>query len=188
MPLSRLRSDDAILILVDAQERPIARAAEGPRLANNLSVLLEVAAATDVPCLLLEIDPQREGRTLEPLSALVGDPSARIERHRIGAAGVDIIRDEIHRRDRHQAILAGPEASRGIVQTGLDLLANGRQVFLPEDAIDDLSPIERRAAMQRLDRSGATCGTIRMFAWELLADLRHPRREMLDGALQRLVL
>ena len=61
-----------------------------------------------------------------------------------------------------------------MLQTGLDLIAAGFQVFVVADAVASRRPESREVALQRLGRAGATLITVEMALFEWLRSAGAP--------------
>src|SRR5262249_35735813 len=68
---------------------------------------------------------------------------------------------------RHQVVVAGIEAHVCVLQTVLDLVAAGFQVFVPTDAVASRGDLDRDVALERMAGCGATIVTTEavLFEW-----------------------
>lgn len=76
--------------------------------------------------------------------------------------------------DSPQVVIAGCEAHVCLMQTALGLLARGFKVWVVESACGSRRATDKRAAMQRLQQSGATLVTAEMVIFEWLGTCEHP--------------
>jgi hypothetical protein len=74
-----------------------------------------------------------------------------------------------------QIIVAGCEAHVCVLQTVLDLLADGHRVAVAADAVGSRDPADRSAALERARQHGAEIVTSEMVLFEWLRDSQHPR-------------
>jgi nicotinamidase-related amidase len=72
-------------------------------------------------------------------------------------------------------VVAGMEAHVCVLQTTLDLLAEGMTVFVPVDAIQSRSRIDQETAVRRMERAGAVLTTAEATAFEWLGGSDHPQ-------------
>jgi nicotinamidase-related amidase len=75
---------------------------------------------------------------------------------------------------RDQVLVCGLEAHVCVLQTSLDLLANGRQVYVVADAVTSRAPSNRALALDRLGRAGAQIVSLEMVLFEWLGDAADP--------------
>jgi nicotinamidase-related amidase len=168
MLLERAKS---LLLLVDMQERLVPAMADAADLTAHCGILLSAANALGVPVLASEQYPKGLGATIPDLAALA---PRRLEKLEFSAYANSAIKDELSRADRPQIVLAGIEAHVCVLQTGLELIAAGFQVFVAADAVASRRPESREVALHRIARAGATLITAEMALFEWLRSASAP--------------
>jgi nicotinamidase-related amidase len=168
MLLERAKS---LLLLVDMQERLVPAMAGAADVTGNCSILLRAAEALAVPVLASEQYPKGLGPTVPELAALA---PRRLEKVEFSVYANPAIRDELSRSGRKQVVLCGIEAHVCVLQTGLELVEAGFQVFVAADAVASRRPESREVALQRLGRAGATLITAEMALFEWLRSAGAP--------------
>jgi nicotinamidase-related amidase len=166
MLLDRAKS---LLLLVDMQQRLVPFMAGREDVIAQCGILLRAAGEMGVPILASEQYPKGLGTTIPELAELV---SVRFEKMEFSAYANTAIKDELKRARQEQIVLAGVEAHVCVLQSALELLEAGYQVFVVADAVASRKPQSREVALQRLDRAGATLITTEMtlFEWLRSAD------------------
>ncbi len=176
---------DSVLILIDVQER--LAAAMDPDVfraaARNAGILVQAAVALDVPVLTTEQYRKGLGRTVPELAGLLPE-GAGIEKTCFSAAGDQSFRQALERAGRTQAILAGMEAHVCVLQTGLELRAAGRDVFVVADACCSRSAANHANAMERLRAAGVIVANTESIVFEWLRDARHDRFKALSALVR----
>lgn len=76
------------------------------------------------------------------------------------------------------------EAHVCVMQTVLDLLAEGLQVFVPVDGVQSRFPIDQETALRRMDRAGAILTTCEATAFEWLGGSDHPQFKPVSKLVQ----
>lgn len=168
MLLERAKS---LLLLVDMQERLVPAMADAADVTGRCGILLSAANALGVPVLASEQYPKGLGPTIPDLAALA---PRRLEKLEFSAYANSAIKDELARADRLQIVLAGVEAHVCVLQTGLELIAAGFQVFVAADAVASRRPESREVALHRIARAGATLITAEMALFEWLRSAAAP--------------
>jgi nicotinamidase-related amidase len=133
---------------------------------KNCGILAQTANMLDVPILLTEQYPQGLGHTVPELSALIPDVSP-IEKIVFSCVAEPRFNRQLTR-DRSQIILAGMEAHICIMQTALDLIAAGKQVFIVEDAVISRNPANKTNAIARMREAGCIITNTESVAFEWL--------------------
>ena len=166
-----LERGKSLLLLVDVQERLVPAMAQAADVVANCGILLRAAGELGVPVLASEQYPKGLGTTVPALAPLA---PRRLEKLEFSAYENTTIKDELSRADRRQIVLAGIEAHVCVLQTGLELIAAGFEVFVAADAVASRRPESREVALHRLGRAGATLITAEMALFEWLRSASAP--------------
>jgi nicotinamidase-related amidase len=172
MPIPRLTIDDAVLLVIDVQERLIPTIVDRDRLIGNCINIIRMAELLGVPYLITEQYPAGLGRTVQPISAVMTDQSRRVEKTRFSAL-VDLVNDSLEIWQRRSVLVCGIEAHVCVLQTVLDLQATGRQSFVLTDAVSAAQRDQIPHALQRMARAGAVMTGVISAMYELLGDSTH---------------
>ena len=154
------------LLIVDVQEKLVPAVHEHEKLIENCAWLMNAAAQFDVPVLMSEQYPRGLGPTVPVLRNLLAK-GAIVEKVHFSCGASPECRSRIDAVDRSQVIVAGVEAHVCVLQTSLDLLALGKEVFLVADAVSSRDPRNAELAMQRMGRAGVeiVCREMVFFEW-----------------------
>ena len=168
MLLERAKS---LLLLVDMQERLVPAMADPADVTRQCGILLRAAYELGVPIFASEQYPKGLGPTLPDLAEFA---TRRLQKMEFSAYANRDIKDELQRAGQSQLILAGVEAHVCVLQTGLDLIEAGYQVFVAADAVASRRAESREVALHRLARAGATLITVEMALFEWLRSASAP--------------
>jgi nicotinamidase-related amidase len=168
MLLERTKS---LLLLVDMQERLVPAMADAADVTQRCGILLRAAHALGVPVFASEQYPKGLGPTLPDLAPYA---TSRLEKMEFSAYANSAIKDALTRAGQKQIVLAGVEAHVCVLQTGLDLIAAGFQVFVVADAVASRRAESREVALHRVARAGATLITAEMALFEWLRSANAP--------------
>jgi len=160
------------LVIVDVQER-LCTSMEAnalQALKRNCSILLQAARLLSVPTLCTEQYPKGLGHTLPELTQWI-DPGSAIEKTCFSCCENQSFRVRLDA-GKPQIVLVGMEAHICILQTALQLLAMGKQVFVVEDAVLSRSPANKANALERLRHVGAIVTNTEsvVFEWLKIAE------------------
>lgn len=156
------------LVLVDIQEKLCAAMpADGlTDVLKHCAILLQAAALLEIPCLYTEQYPKGLGPTHGALMPWLTQ-APRIEKTAFSCLAVPAFRTRLIA-DRTQIVLVGMEAHICILQTALDLLHDGYQVIVLEDAVLSRNPVNRSNALARLRAAGVIVSTTESTVFEWL--------------------
>jgi nicotinamidase-related amidase len=200
-----LTADDAVLLLIDLQQRLMPVIHDRDTVVARAVRLAEAARLMDVPVIATEQNPAGLGPTVPPLSAYPQKVLAKTAFSAAGAPGLAALLPAAGGGpaspggtpgegatasaggtpvegatasaggSRRQIIVAGCEAHVCVLQTVLDLLADGHRVAVAADAVGSRDPADRSAALERARQHGAEIVTSEMVLFEWLRDSQHPR-------------
>lgn len=160
-----MKADRSLLLVVDVQERLVPAIHEHERLVENCGWLINVARELGVPLRVSEQYPKGLGATVDPLRSLI-EPAEVLEKVHFSCAAEETCREDILETGRDQIIVAGVEAHVCVLQTVLDLMGLGRNVFLVADAVSSRDPRDAELGIARMRQAGAQIVSREMVAFE----------------------
>lgn len=179
----RIQAQDSVLLVVDLQTRLLPAIHEGEAVLANATWLVDIAQTLKIPVLATEQYPQGLGLTQTDLRARLPD-SAIIEKIHFSAVTEGKLLK--HAQAQHQQwVVVGTEAHVCVQQTVLDLLAQGLQVFVVDEATGSRKPQDKALALERMRQHGAEILSREMVAFEWLEQANTPEfREVLKRFLR----
>ncbi|WP_127475620.1 isochorismatase family protein [Sulfurivermis fontis] len=175
------------LVVIDVQVR--LAAAMPPevreRVVKNTAILLQAARLLELPVIATEQYPKGLGNTEDDVAQHFPaqlDVVCKTCFASSGAAGFNAALDA--HRGRHQVILAGMEAHVCVLQTAMELLGRGYQVFVVEDAVSSRDEANRQNAMARLRQAGAIVTNTESVVFEWLRDAAHPQFKAITALIK----
>jgi nicotinamidase-related amidase len=180
--MALLQRDDCVLVVVDAQpgffrkewfselDVSVAQAA-----LERAAWLVSLAAALDVPVVVTEEEPERNGAT----ESLIGDrlppEAAVLRKETFGLAGEPEILAAVRATDRRTAVVVGCETDVCVAQSAVGLLEAGFECVVVEDAT--FSPGEMHArGLDRLASAGVARNHAKGVTYEWLRTVEDAHR------------
>lgn len=179
--LSRMPAERASLLVVDVQERLLAKVPAAKILVQNVRFLLHASALVEVPVLATEQYPRGLGPTVAELASLL--PS-RPDKVAFSSAAVPGLVERLREGGRTTVLLTGIETHVCILHTALDLLAAGLAVQVAVDAVASRGMFDHDIALRRLEQAGAVLTTVETAVFEWLGTAAHPRFKALSALVQ----
>lgn len=168
--------NDSLLLVVDLQSRLLV--AMPPLLAEivleNSVKLLTAADLLKVPVLLTEQYPKGLGDTAETIQAALPASTQRFEKTAFSCCGNQAFDQALLASGCKQIIIIGQEAHVCVLQTAIELMAQGFQVYVIEDAVLSRHEKHKANALQRLQASGIGVANHESVLFEWLRDAKHP--------------
>ncbi len=162
------------LLVVDVQEKLLPIVTDPERLLRNVRILLDAARLTGMPVTLSEQYPRGLGPTMAELSADLGEADRPIPKMEFSCARNDELLARLDAAGRDQIIVCGIEAHVCVLQTAMDLVRQGRPVFVVTDAIGSRSDDSRDIAIRRMAAAGIVPVTTEMVVFEQLGSAENP--------------
>lgn len=166
--LNRLSLQNAVLLVVDVQERLLPAIDGQQQVVANVGKMIEAARLLGLPMLVTEQYPAGLGRTCAPIRAALGEVPA-IEKVRFSAC-VEPVLQRLKALKCSAVIVVGIEAHVCVQQTVLDLLREKYLPFVCADAVSSRRALDRDVALQRMRQAGAIVTTTESAIFELLVE------------------
>lgn len=159
-----LRREDAVLLVIDVQERLLPAIADGDAVAANIVKLLRFAQIIELPVILTE--QQKLGPTVAPIRAEIPgeEPISKIE---FGCFACPDFEEAVQASGRNTLVLSGIEAHICVAQTALGAIPE-YGVHVVSDAISSRSLDDKKVALKRMLHAGVTITSTEMLMYELL--------------------
>nr|VFK39019.1 MAG: Nicotinamidase-related amidase [Candidatus Kentron sp. SD]VFK43856.1 MAG: Nicotinamidase-related amidase [Candidatus Kentron sp. SD]VFK78525.1 MAG: Nicotinamidase-related amidase [Candidatus Kentron sp. SD] len=159
------------LLIVDAQEKLLPAIHDREALIDHCAWLMKVAEVVGVPLLVSEQYPKGLGPTAPSLRALA-PKEAFVEKVHFSCVAAPECKARIDAMGRDQIVIAGIEAHVCVLQTALDLVEIGKEVFVVADAISSRARGNVDLAIGRMRDAGIVIVSREMvlFEWAHRAD------------------
>ena len=159
-----LRRDDALLVVIDIQERLLPVMAEKERVVENALKLIKFSRIVGLPILLTE--QENLGETTSELREELKDiqPIIKLEFDCFESLA---FADRLRRLNKNTLLIVGIEAHICVTQTALHALSH-YAVQVVSDAISSRSPHNAEVALQRMRHNGVIVTSTEMAIYELL--------------------
>jgi len=178
----RLTALNSVLLVVDVQDKLLAVMPDAAGLIRDVGFLLDVANLLQIPARATEQYPQGLGPTnAELVRRLKGDRPSKVAFSCCGAPG---LLGELRQFGRPNVVVAGMESHVCVLQTVLDLLAAGMQVFVAADAVQSRFRSDHDIALRRMEQAGAVLTTSETTAFEWLGGSDHPQFKAVSKLVQ----
>ncbi|MDX1392642.1 MAG: hydrolase [Rheinheimera sp.] len=155
------------LLLIDMQQKLAPAIADAKDIEQAAAWMLQVALQLDIPIWATEQYPQGLGPTLPALAELIA-PAQLLQKMHFSALKEPHIASRLACTERRQIVLMGTEAHVCVLQSALDLLSLGYQVFVVTEAVGSRTVENKQLALSRMQQAGAQIISKEMAAFEWL--------------------
>ncbi|MDD3760064.1 MAG: isochorismatase family protein [Acidithiobacillus sp.] len=177
----RVRAARSLILAIDLQDKLLAMLGDERKetLLHNVRRFLNSARALDLPILLSAQYPIGLG-AIDPS---LHDFGPTFEKTEFSCHANPALRNALRSRlDRRQICLLGVETHICVLQTALDLQAQGWHVLVPIDAVASREPRQSEWALERLRHAGVILSSTESIFYEWMEDAADPRFRQLAPA------
>ncbi len=179
-------AEDSVLVIVDVQTR--LTAAMPKIIADDMLAcsirLIKSADLLNIPILVTEQYPKGLGLTEPGLTEVLPETSQKFKKTGFSCCAAEGFTKTLENSQRKQIILAGMETHVCILQTALELLELGYQVYIVEDAVCSRKDRHKSWALQRMQQKGITISNHESVLFEWLKDASHPDFRTISNLLR----
>lgn len=162
-----INAHNSALMLIDVQEKLMPLVIEAPAVEANCRWLLQIAQYLKIPILTTEQYPKGLGQTVEPLREF--SPAEQcLAKVAFSGLAEPTIADRVRETSRGQWVLMGIETHVCVLQTAMQLRAQGKEVFVVEDCTSARDQHDKTIALERMKQHGISIVTREMVVFEWL--------------------
>ena len=178
--------ENSLLLIIDIQTK-LGQAMPTKvlnRVISNTSLLSRAAELLDVPVLVTEQYPQGLGPTITDISDTLPATAVTLDKTAFSSAAAQGFDDVLERANRKQIIIVGMESHICVLQSALDLLSTGYDVYVVEDAVCSRRLENYQNALDRLRQAGVGIISAESAIFEWLVHSRHEHFKAISALLR----
>ena len=179
----KLNPQRAMLLIIDVQEAFVEPIKKCKKVIKNCVTLSKAAQLLDLPVVATEQYPKGLGHTVCDIQKVLGKTQCYCDKTSFSCMAEDKCRNAILATGRNQIIITGVEAHVCVLQTVLDLLELGKDVFVLADAVSSRDVFDNDYALKRMADAGAIVTTTETVILEMTGGSKHPQFK----AIQKLI-
>ncbi|WP_352420590.1 isochorismatase family protein [Proteiniborus sp.] len=161
-----LKQEDAILMIIDIQERLVSAMKYGKKVIDNTNILISAAQKLDIPIIGTEQYPKGLGKTVPEISANIN--TAQLYEKISFSGYTEEVKSVLNELGRKKVIITGMETHVCVFQTVRDLIDNGYQVFVVEGGVCSRTKENYQNGLFLMDKMGATIINTETILFDLL--------------------
>ncbi len=162
----RIIKEETVGLVIDIQERLLPHIHENEKLISNVSILLEGLKVLEVAVLITEQYRKGLGPTVVEVQEklLHFNP---LEKMTFSCCDDNGFIKELEKTHRKNVIICGIESHVCVLQTTIDLLAEGYQPLVVADCVSSRKQQDKEIAIERMRQEGAIITTYESILFEL---------------------
>lgn len=171
----KLSKDNTVLVLVDFLTGfdPAIKTIDTLTLYHNVTAFAKIGQIFKLPTIVLGDEGGFRGNFYSAIKKYTNGATF-IERQTPSAWRVDEFKKFLTKANRKKILLGGISLDNCVLQTSLDLLANGYEVYVCIDVSPCENELVYHSALMRLQQAGAILVTWGSIAGEIMGDWRTP--------------
>lgn len=169
-----LNRNETGLLVIDVQEKLFPHMDHSCETIHGIQKIIKGFRILQLPIAVTEQYPEGLGLTLQGVKNGL-DPSQKYwKKTSFSGLGDPQIKADLLKMPINQWVLVGIEAHVCVLQTAKDLLLEGKQVVVVNDAISSRSVYDFSTAIAEMRDCGARIGSVEIVLFELVGDAKAP--------------
>lgn len=178
-----IRREDTVFVAVDFQERLMPVMSERERLEDKVCRLAAGMKALGIPHIVTQQYTRGIGETIPSVAEAIGE-FTYVEKTSFSCMQNQEFARILQETGRKTAVVCGIEAHICVMQTVLEMLEQGYQVYVPVDCFSSRSAVDYMWAAERMERAGAVVTTYEAILYELLGDSKAPEFKAISAIVK----
>lgn len=178
-----LDKNNAVLVIIDIQEKLVAVMSERQKVTDNCLHLIEAAKLMNVPIIVTEQYPKGLGRTINEIKKALPHYEP-LEKVTFDCCKGDGFLRMINSLNRKQIILTGMETHVCVLQTCLSLLKKKYSVHLVSDAVCSRKKDDYLTGREMMRDAGAVITCTETVLFQLLEKAGTPEFKVISGRIK----
>lgn len=177
-----LHREDALLLIIDIQEKLAPVIKDKEVVIKNTNILIETAKILDIPVVVTEQYPKGLGPTVEEIRENL--ENAQVFEKLLFSACTDEVMETIEAHGKKKIIITGMETHVCVFQTTRDLLNAGYEVFLVADGVSSRTEGNYRNGLELMRDMGAVITNTETVLFDLMKKAGTPEFKILSKLIK----
>lgn len=180
--MNTINADNSLILIIDVQEK-LLNMVKDLNVQKNAEIIAKAARTLNIPVIITEQYPKGLGNTIQEIKNAL--PNAiYVEKTHFSAYKEEAFAEILRNQHKKQIIIFGIETHICVLQTAFELINNGYEVFVAQDACASRTEHNNSAALKRLLHAGAQIVTTEMVIFELLQSSKNPNFKELQSLIK----
>ncbi len=170
---------DTAALVIDYQEKLIPAINNNEEIVAKTSILIKGLKELEVPVIVSQQYTKGLGNTIAPIAEALGEFEP-FDKKSFSLMGDENINRAIKLTGRRNIVICGVEAHICVLQTLLDLIEEGYNVYLVEDCIGSRKENDKVMACRRAENEGGFITTYEAVLYELTGGAANPHFKVIS--------
>ena len=178
-----LNTQNSMVLMIDVQEKLVKVTGAGVE-AQNAAKMIAAANILGLPVLVSEQYPKGLGSTVANVSEFFSENTKVIEKSAFSILKEENALETIKSYGKKQVILFGIETHICVLQTALELIKNGFEVYLIKNASKSRQDSEHLSGIDVMKSAGVNVVTLEITLFELLETSKNPSFKQIQALIK----
>ena len=161
-----LNRENAVVMIIDIQERLVPVMKYKDEVINNNKILIQASNEMDIPIIYTEQYPKGLGHTIVELEEII-ENGKKFEKINFSAINEEV-RSTLETLKRKKIVITGMETHVCVFQTVRDLILDGYEVFVVKDAVASRTKGNYLNGLEQMKDMGAVITNTETIVFDLL--------------------
>lgn len=180
-----MKRENTILVGIDFQEKIMPAMRKHEELEETTIKLIEGCKVLGIPMIFTQQYTKGLGMTNEKIRKAVTDGEFEwIEKKTFSAVGTPEFLDTLRSEGKKTVLMTGIESHVCVLQTALELVEKGFDVYYVVDCVSSRSKTDKKYALRRAEQAGIKLTTMEAVLFELLVGANCPGFKEISGIVK----
>lgn len=163
----RILKENTIALVIDVQYRLFSHIYDFENLEFHMLRLINGLQALNIPIQITEQYVKGLGPTIQTIQEELDESYRPIEKMEFSCLDNELYSQALKETGKKNVIIMGIESHVCVLQTTIDLIANGYQVIVIEDCVSSRKLTDKQTAINRMRQEGAIISSYESILFEL---------------------
>lgn len=179
----RAIAENTIALIIDEQVKLMPVIHEKDTILHNTEILIQGLKLLDVPFLITQQYTKGMGMTEQCIFDAAGTEEY-IDKRTFSCWDTEEIRQAVEASGKKQVLLAGVESHICLLQTAIDLVDAGYDVFVVENCVSSRKLADKETAIKRMIQNGVQVTSYESILFELMRTSTHPNFKLVSKLIK----
>lgn len=184
MKAIKMKKEDAVLLVIDFQEKLMPIMKDYETLGLSVAKLIKGCSILGVPVIITQQYAKGLGQTVQVVKEALGEAFNPIEKVTFSCCGEPAFIDALEGTKKKMVLISGIESHICVQQTALDLLSSGYEVFIINDCISSRNNNDKKYAQRRMGDAGGIGTTCEAALFELCVSAKSPEFKAISALVK----
>ncbi|MBQ8847899.1 MAG: hydrolase [Candidatus Gastranaerophilales bacterium] len=177
-----LNPANTVIVCIDLQEKLVKMLNNPDVIASNCTKLMQTANILNIETIITEQYPKGLGETIESINSI--KTFKKIEKTTFSAYETDEFKKYIDSLNKKQVIIFGIETHICTLQTTIDLINKGYEVYVVQDCSSSRNESNHNCALDLIKQKGGFITSLEIVLFDFLKSSKHPNFKEIQSLIK----